>query len=57
MDKQNKIKCLECQNDVSYENKLQMNDIVECNFCGAELEVVGFNPDGTPKISVVEEEK
>ncbi len=52
-----KIECLECANELQLEKKdYKIGDIVECSFCGTELEVVEVK-DGILKLDIVEEEK
>lgn len=50
--------CPECQNDVELEDKEYIvGDIIECPFCGSELEVVEIKEDGSLATEVIEEEK
>ncbi len=54
----NKIVCLECQNDIGLEDReYVVGEIIECPFCGTELEVVEVLEDGTVMVEVIEEEK
>ncbi len=51
------IECLECENEIELvEKEYRVGDIVECPFCGTELEVVDVT-DGELVLDVVEEEK
>ncbi len=53
-----KIQCLECANDIDLEKKnYKVGDIVECPFCGSELEVVEVKDDGQIILDIIEEEK
>jgi len=52
------IACSECGNDIPLEDKeYSVGDIVECPYCGTELEVVEVKDDGALEVEVVEEEK
>ncbi|MBU0975452.1 MAG: sulfonate ABC transporter [Patescibacteria group bacterium] len=55
MDK--KLQCPECKNDITLEKEFSDGDVIECSFCGIELEVVGKNEDGTLRVEIIEEEK
>ncbi|HEC20972.1 MAG TPA: lysine biosynthesis protein LysW [Candidatus Peregrinibacteria bacterium] len=47
------INCPDCKETVSLE-KAEIGDIVECDNCGCELELLKKDP---PEIRVIEEEK
>lgn len=51
--------CPECQNDVDISNRedLEVGDIIECQYCGSDLEVVSVDADGNVQIQLIEEEK
>ncbi len=52
------IKCLECANDINLEDRVyKIGDILECPFCGTELEVVEVKDDGSLVLDIIEEEK
>ena len=52
------INCLECGNEIELENKeYRVGDIVECPFCGTELEVVEKKENGDLVLDIIEEEK
>ena len=52
------IKCLECANDIELEKKdYRIGDVIECTFCGTELEVVEIKEDGSLVLDIIEEEK
>ena len=53
----NTLICPECQNKIEYNQDIALNDIFECKICGAEFEVIAFDPNKKPVISIVEEEK
>ena len=56
--KQSRIVCTECENDIPLEDKdYQVGDIVECPYCGSELEVLEVKDDGALEVELVEEEK
>ncbi len=53
-----KIKCLECANDIELESKdYKIGEVIECPFCGTELEIVEVKEDGDFILDVIEEEK
>ena len=54
---QSKLVCPECKNEIALEKEYSAEDVLECPFCGIELEVTGKNEDGTLTIEVIEEEK
>ena len=50
--------CPECKNEVKLEDKgYVVGDIVECYYCGSEMEVLEVKEDGTLVVELVEEEK
>lgn len=52
------IVCPECKNELALEEKeYQVGDIIECTFCGSELEVSDVKADGAVVVVLVEEEK
>lgn len=51
------LKCPECKNDIELEKEYDVQDVIECPFCGIELEVIGQNEDGSLRIEIIEEEK
>lgn len=52
------VVCLECQNDIELEDReYKVGDIIECPFCGSELEVVEVKEDEAIVVQLVEEEK
>lgn len=52
-----KIVCLECQNDIELEDEeYVVGEILECPFCGTELEVVEVK-DNDLTVEIIEEEK
>lgn len=55
----NKVTCLECANEIELEEGrvYVVGDIIECPFCGSELEVVKVNEDGSLELRLIEEEK
>ena len=52
-----KFVCVECQNEVEVESGLEVGDVVECDYCGLEYEVLEVLDNGEYKLVVVEEEK
>ncbi len=52
-----KIACLECANDISLEDRdYRIGEVLECSFCGTELEVIDVK-DGNIIVDIIEEEK
>lgn len=52
------IACLECANEIELESKdYRVGDIIECPFCGTELEVVEVQDGGDLVLDIIEEEK
>ena len=52
------IQCLECENDIELDDKeYRVGDVIECSFCGTELEVIDLEESGRLVLDVVEEEK
>ena len=51
---EDKIICPDCQSEIKTTTAVQVGDILECQECGTEVEVVGLNP---LKISELFEEK
>ncbi|MFC1780157.1 hypothetical protein ACFLY9_00470 [Patescibacteria group bacterium] len=49
--------CPECKNDLPLEKEYKVDDVIECTFCGIELEVLGKDDDGNLKVEIIEEEK
>jgi lysine biosynthesis protein LysW len=59
MGNQKTIVCPECGNDIKLEEGRDyvVGDIIECEVCGSELEVVSIDDNGSIEIEVIEEEK
>ncbi len=52
------INCLECANEIELEDKkFRVGDILECPFCGTELEVVEIKENRDIVLDIIEEEK
>jgi lysine biosynthesis protein LysW len=52
-----KYNCLECKNEITIENDLQVGDYIECPMCGIEYEVVEKDDSGEYTLQLIEEEK
>ena len=48
--------CLECKNEVTCDPNQQVDDVIECPFCGIEYEVTGKDGDELA-LQIIEEEK
>lgn len=48
------IKCPDCQEDVEVKGQAQVGDIIECQNCASEMEIVSLEP---LQVSLIEEEK
>jgi len=48
------IICKDCDEPVELKKKVEVGEIVECQNCGAEMEVISLDP---LEISLIEEEK
>jgi len=57
MKMQKELQCPECKNNIKLEKEYKTEDVIECPFCGIELEVTGKNDDGSLKVEIIEEEK
>lgn len=52
------FKCLECANDIELEDRdYKVGEVIECPFCGSELEVIEIKADGSLVLDIIEEEK
>jgi lysine biosynthesis protein LysW len=51
------LNCPECKNDIPLEKEYEISDVIECTFCGIELEVIGKDAGGNLKVEIIEEEK
>jgi len=51
------LKCPECKNDIKLEKEYEVGDVIECPFCGIELEVTTKKDDGALEVEIIEEEK
>ncbi len=53
-----KTTCLECANDIKLDKEnYRIGDVVECPFCGTELEVIELKENGDLVLDIIEEEK
>lgn len=50
------ITCPECKNSLNLEDSVATGDVVECEFCGVELEMTNVEGD-TLEFEMIEEEK
>lgn len=50
----NKVICPDCQKEIRPEAKLQVGDILECQNCATEVEIVNLSP---LQVEIIEEEK
>jgi len=52
-----KLICPECKNEINLEKEYAVDDVIECPFCGIELEVIEIDSNGDLKVEIIEEEK
>lgn len=52
-----KLQCPECKNQIELEKEYKVGDVIECPFCGIELEVMKVKDDGELEVEIIEEEK
>lgn len=53
----NKYICDECKNECEIPEGTEIDDVLECEFCGIEYRVVEINDDGNYILELLEEEK
>jgi lysine biosynthesis protein LysW len=51
------LQCPECKNDIPLDKDYDKGDVIECGFCGVELEVISKKDDGTLEVEIIEEDK
>lgn len=52
-----KVVCLECENEIELSSDdLKVGKIIECPFCGSELEIIELEGEEV-KVRLIEEEK
>lgn len=49
-----KIICKDCGEPIEVEDEIEVGEIIECQNCGAEMEVINLKP---LEVSLIEEEK
>jgi len=49
-----KAKCLDCEAEIEIQGKVIVGDILECQNCGTEMEIVKNDPI---ELRIIEEEK
>jgi len=49
-----KIICKDCDESIKVKDEIKVGEIVECQNCGAEMEIVNLEP---LEVSLIEEEK
>ena len=54
---QKTLQCPECKNQIPLEKEYNEGDVIECPFCGIEMEVTGKDNEGNLQIEIIEEEK
>ena len=52
----NKFVCSECQNEVEIPEKSKVGDVIECQNCGIEFEIISIEGE-TTTLQIIEEEK
>lgn len=54
-NKQNFVVCPDCKSEIKFNSKtLALGDVLECQNCGTEVEIVSLDPI---EIQIIEEEK
>lgn len=51
-----KFTCTECQNEVTVSADCKVGDVIECEFCGIEYEIID-SVSGEFILAIIEEEK
>ncbi len=51
-----KLECPECKNNIDLEKDYNIGDVIECPYCGIELEVKNVD-DNNLEVDIIEEEK
>lgn len=49
--------CTECKNEATIDDGNNIGDVVECQFCGIEYELMSVDEEGNFELSMIEEEK
>jgi len=49
--------CAECKNDAELDESSAVGDVVECQFCGIEYEIMSVDTEGNYTLALIEEEK
>jgi len=49
-----KVKCPDCQKEIEIQGEVVVGDVLECQNCGTESEIVRSNPI---ELRIIEEEK
>jgi|GEM_PF-1104753 len=52
-----KFICTECKNEIEMSKDSEIGDVIECNFCGIEYEIVNITHNGEFIVQIIEEEK
>lgn len=52
-----KLTCPECKNEFDVKPDSAKGDVLECSYCGIELEVMDVDGNGEVSVEVAEEEK
>ena len=52
-----KLACPECKNEFDVKEGCAQGDILECTYCGIELEVMDVDENGEVSVEVAAEEK
>lgn len=52
-----KLTCPECKNQFDVEAEVKEGDVVECPFCGIELEVMKKDENGEVEVEIIEGQK
>ena len=55
--KNGKHECIECKNEILVSDKASVGDVVECEYCGIEYEIMEKLENDEFRLQIIEEEK
>lgn len=51
------VKCLNCDNQLEFDDEVEVGDVAECDSCDSEFEVIGLDPIELDDLEDEEEEE